>query len=801
MSERTSERTENLARNASWMTFFVLVLTVLAGIYTTILYLAGDSDFSSLSITWLVAVIAGVSFGLSRKGKNSLGVSLFLGMIWLVIGTSPFRHQGNGLLLGVFVVLFTIAVAPQTMMPKPALRMIMIAGFVGILTILMDWYWPVARPPAPVSTFMVISILGSISILVSGYFLLREIRWFSLRTKLTIGFLIVAIGSTSVVGFMTNLIGRATLSQQLGKNITTLTSSAALQIGNLLNAQLEILHVAAEQFNDTAHAANAQYTGDAVSIQNQLLRLDQEWQEASDQALLIQDVVYHIAADEMREIQASIPAHVEIFLTDRYGAVIAATARTSDYYQADETWWQIAYNNGAGGYFISTPIFDDSTQTFAIQMAVPVYAEGNLVGILRSTFDISALGEILEGVELGTTGQAELRVAQDLFWGLEELENKEAVTINSQTQAEFAQVAGTFGQIEFEGRNVFASQVPIGLRDASEPHTRTITELGWTLIIHQDTQEAFAPIETLTRTTVLTTFLLIVLTGGGAIYLSNQLSNPIVQLTQTAEEVRKGNFVVQAEQTSQDEIGILAATFNQMTAQVRALISSLEQQVANRTQALRTSTEVSRRLSTILNQDELIREVVNQIQKAFNYYHVHIYLWDAKRENLLMMGGTGEAGRLMLASGHFIPAERGLVGRAAETGTVVLVPNVSQTIGWLANPLLPETKAEIAVPIILGEEVLGVLDVQHNVVGGLDQNDADLLQSIASQVAIGLQNAQAYQQAQKRAQKEAKRAEIIQKIQSTSTVEDALQVAVREISHAVAQEMFIRLESPSQNGQ
>ncbi|RPJ55371.1 MAG: GAF domain-containing protein, partial [Dehalococcoidia bacterium] len=68
--------------------------------------------------------------------------------------------------------------------------------------------------------------------------------------------------------------------------------------------------------------------------------------------------------------------------------------------------------------------------------------------------------------------------------------------------------------------------------------------------------------------------------------------------------------------------------------------------------------------------------------------------------------------------------------------------------GWLPNPLLPETKAEMAVPIAVGEHVLGVLDVQHNVVDGLRQEDVNLLQSIADQVAIGLQNARLFTEVQ-----------------------------------------------------
>jgi GAF domain-containing protein/HAMP domain-containing protein len=295
--------------------------------------------------------------------------------------------------------------------------------------------------------------------------------------------------------------------------------------------------------------------------------------------------------------------------------------------------------------------------------------------------------------------------------------------------------------------------------------------------------------------------LLALLTAGIAVAvavgLGQMLANPIAQLSGVVTRFTTGDLSARVDITARDETGLLAASFNQMADQVSSLLTGLQA----RTRAMETSAQVSRSLSTILDPEQLVAAVVEQMQAAFGYYHAHIYLLDDANQDLIMAGGTGAAGREMLARGHKIPRGKGLVGRAAETKAVVLVPDVAQEEGWLPNPLLPDTRSEIAVPIIAGERVLGVLDVQHNVAGGLGESDADLLQSVAGQVAIALQNTRLFAETRRKAAREARLNLITQRIQSATTVENALQIAVREVGQALgAAETSVRLGAATQPG-
>ena len=575
----------------------------------------------------------------------------------------------------------------------------------------------------------------------------RQFRNYSLRTKIITGFLLISLLSVIAITFFLNRATNAALAANAGGNLKNLAQAEAVATGNLLARQLEALQALSlsRPFRDRLLLANTTYGREPAEIQARLSELDEEWVTTEDEkAFLFRSRLINTVSLELHTFQEAFPDHVEVFLTDQHGGLFAATNRTSDYLQADEDWWQAAYNGGQGAIYIGQPEFDESSRTFGVVMAVPLYDEdGFVLGILRSTYRLTLLESLLALTPVGETGQVELYLPDGLEFEPGQAELKEAdfnLDLLSQPQA----VEQGYLDVVDEGISSLVSQAPV----VDITNTPVIANLGWTIVVQQDRQEALAAVDTQNRNALLIALVVAGLAVMAAVGLAQYLINPIVQLTKVAEQVAGGQLSTQAEIKTGDEVGRLAAGFNMMTGRLRDTISSLEDRVADRTRQLETVVEVGQRLSGILDLSDLMREVVTLTKETFNYYHVHVYL---REEDLLVMAeGYGQAGVEMKRQGHSISlaAEQSLVARAVRDRQIITVEDVRDNPNWLPNPLLPDTRSEMAVPIQLSGEIAGVLDVQSEHVGGLTTEDEAAMQALAGQIATALQNARLFTETQ-----------------------------------------------------
>lgn len=175
-----------------------------------------------------------------------------------------------------------------------------------------------------------------------------------------------------------------------------------------------------------------------------------------------------------------------------------------------------------------------------------------------------------------------------------------------------------------------------------------------------------------------------------------------------------------------------------------------EAKLAKQAGDLATVAEISTTILAISEAQQMLQSVVDLTKAGFDLYHAHIYLLDETGKALVLAAGAGEAGREMTAAGWRIPLnrEQSLVARAARTRQEIIVNDVRTDAGFLPNPLLPEARSEVAVPMIVGNQLLGVLDVQSAQVDHFIDEDVRIQTTLAAQVAVALQNTRSLERAE-----------------------------------------------------
>lgn len=259
-----------------------------------------------------------------------------------------------------------------------------------------------------------------------------------------------------------------------------------------------------------------------------------------------------------------------------------------------------------------------------------------------------------------------------------------------------------------------------------------------------------------TVTLVLTALLA---TGLGTVavgLLARSIIVPLRQLSQAAEEMGRGHLEQSVEVRGSQELVTLAQTFETMASQLRETLAGLGQQVAQRTHdlerravQLQTAAEVARDAASARELDDLLNRAVSLIQERFGFYHAGIFLLDEDEEYAVLRAALSEGGRRMLAREHRLKVgEVGIVGYAAGTGEPRIALDVGEDAVFFDNPDLPHTRSETALPLKVRDRVIGVLDVQSTEAAAFDEDDVAVLQTMADQLAVAIQNARLLQEMQ-----------------------------------------------------
>jgi GAF domain-containing protein/HAMP domain-containing protein len=253
--------------------------------------------------------------------------------------------------------------------------------------------------------------------------------------------------------------------------------------------------------------------------------------------------------------------------------------------------------------------------------------------------------------------------------------------------------------------------------------------------------------------TVVTTGLLIILSTT----VMRILVQPIQQISHTADAIAKGDFsqriMIPPDRSwlsvgHNDEIGSLTASFNTMVGDLEDLYTHMEARVTARTHELSVAADLARSVSSSSDVTRIIQMSVQLLRQRLNFHRVALFTVDGRTQQAVLREVSGEIGEY--GQGHTIPLRIDtLVGAAAAIHTAAIVPDVSLE-KRLTHDWLPQAQAGLAVPLLFGQDVIGVLEIQSLTVDAFPPEMTQLLNTLADQIAMGLHNAQLYADEQKR---------------------------------------------------
>ncbi|HID64294.1 MAG TPA: GAF domain-containing protein [Anaerolineae bacterium] len=477
----------------------------------------------------------------------------------------------------------------------------------------------------------------------------------------------------------------------------------------------------------------------------------------------------------------------EITLVDQNGEEIAKVSRFHTFLpeelanQANAMAFQQAIS---GAEYLADEVIISSYSGLPVtEMAVPVREpdEGDIVGVLMAKVSIKHMWDVVAEVEVGESGYAYVIDTAGHLLAHTDLSRYLQLQTQDISHVPVVQTVlqGLAGPTHAEEYTGLESAKVVG----------AYTQIGgtsWFAIVELPTEEAYASVRRMMLSLLGFLSVVVLVIGGVSSWLPRRIIRPLEQLEEGAALLGSGQLDHHIAVHTGDELEALANAFNSMAAQLRELIENLEQRVAERTHdyeeavvrtqqayvqlheahkkleattrqaqrramQLETAAEVSRAATSVLDPDELVRQAVDLIRDRFNLYYAGLFLLDESGRWAVLRAGTGEPGRQMLKAGHKLEVGgRSMVGWCTANARARIALDVGEEAVRFDNPLLPETRSEMALPLISRGRVIGALDVQSVEAGAFSDEDISVLQTMADQIAVAIDNAHLFTEAQAR---------------------------------------------------
>jgi GAF domain-containing protein/HAMP domain-containing protein len=724
-----------LMSTANWGISLLIVGSL--AVFFTALSNVYDISRGELGNIWRMVVVAQVvffftSFLVSDRGA---GLGLMSALLALAImAQMPIRQEGYMGRIPAWVPYWAV--------------------IVGIGCYLLDINWPLQRFILFSTWLTLVWVIQSITIALFAVFSFYNFGARSLRIKLVITFLLVSMSAALPVVAYLNYATRTTLVDRESSQLLSTAQQVANELDQFVANTLQNTKVEAA-FNDF----------------KLYLSLDPRERQVG-WSLVLQNTMNDLSRRDERNI-------VSYALLDRDGNILIASAgQDVGENVADIAYFAEALNSGEPR--VSPVLAELNPRNFYeyfLYFTAPVFDDGNnITGVLRVKYKAAILQEIVAryNSQAGLNSFAilldeyNLRLAHGRDPQQQYRMLYRADTTISELQAAGRLPSGSqdtfFTNLQdFDQKMIASDQQPVFTTYISEENERAsslsrvavskMKNLPWKVLFTQDEAVILQPIKEQGRVVGF-----LVLGIGGLLALvslgvSTLYTSPVNRLTEAAAKIAAGNLDARANFKSyQDEFGLLALTFNNMAAQIRQNVVTLETRVAERTRdlelrafQLQIAAETGNIVSTIRDLDKLLPEVAELLSDRFGFYHVGIFLLDEAGEYAVLQAANSQGGRQMLRRGHRLRVgETGIVGYVSATGQPRISLDVGDDAVFFNNPDLPDTRSEMALPLVARAKVIGVLDIQSEEENAFSESDVTVLQVVAEQVAVAIENARLF---------------------------------------------------------
>lgn len=748
--------------------FAMLFGNLLVGILVVIYFEKQEGLLANMVVImpWITTLLMALPLILIRMGRIQLAYRFLLSQVFIEFTLLSFAVSGWGLFLGIIIFIVSSALAVSISPKKEINQNIFIGFLVGVLVFLIDFISPGLRLEIVPEVQQISLIFAVILLIIFLFLFIRQYQRLNLMTKFAIPFVLISLVAIGVLAGYNYFISQDILREITNQNII----QAAKETQDALDAYL--LGLKSSLVVQANQPTWLDYLKLNAGIRN---GSGEEFRaKALLRGLILSDFV------------------ISYDLLDPGGGLLLSSETSSDVLSKRQK--NLGLPEQVASFIkvavatrepqISSPLFHDQAIQPGFYVVAPIYNGEEVFGVLTAYYNFQAIQELMESY-INRGGPESFPVLIDShFMRLANGRNLEAsgkfLAWPAENEIQIWQASMQMPDTDLEQITTDYPEFVAGLRNMEEqPFFRTrefgmgaemnsaavvqSNQAGWYVVYLQPERIFLEPLERQLRFNALIAVLVAGFTSLGAAGIARLVTQPISGLTEAAQKVAGGKLSgVHVSVSTRDEIGTLANAFNSMTTQLRQTLETLEQRVGERTndlaqlsqqaqfraRQLETVAEITRVITSIRDIDQLLPLVVQIISERFRYYHVGIFLLDTHKEYAVLRASSSEGGKLLLLNGHRLKVGQvGIVGNVAETGQARVALDVSKDPAFIDNPNLPDTQSEACLPLKVGGDIIGVLDVQSTQPSAFSSEDVFLLSTLADQVALAIENARLFSSA------------------------------------------------------